>query len=70
MDHTTPIDVHVGRNVAEQRKANGLSRLALAERIGVTSDEIADFEEGKTRISASRLQDICNALDIPLSALF
>lgn len=65
-----PIDVHVGRRVRLFRSIAGLSQEALAERLGITFQQVQKYERGSNRISASRLYDMSSALDKPVSAFF
>jgi transcriptional regulator with XRE-family HTH domain len=40
------------------------------EAVGLTLQQIQKYEKGTNRIGASRLQQICNVLEIPVSLLF
>ena len=42
----------------------------LAERVGIKFQQIQKYETGANRISASRLWDISDALDVPVSFFF
>jgi transcriptional regulator with XRE-family HTH domain len=48
----------------------GLSRHQLAEKIGVTHQQLQKYEKGINRISAGRLVAIANALSKPVSYFF
>jgi transcriptional regulator with XRE-family HTH domain len=65
-----PIDVHVGERVRIWRTERRISRTTLGEALGLTSQQIQKYETGANRIGASRLQQICAVLEIPVSALF
>lgn len=65
-----PVDVHVGRAVRVQRKLRGLTQQALAERIGLTFQQVQKYETGANRISASALHAIAGALGVPVAAFF
>jgi transcriptional regulator with XRE-family HTH domain len=65
-----PIDVHVGERIRMWRVERKISRIALGEAIGVTDQQIQKYETGTNRIGASRLQQICSVLEIPVSFLF
>ncbi len=58
----TPVDAWVGARIAARRQALGLSQTALAERVGVSFQQIQKYETGINRISASRLHQIAVAL--------
>ena len=68
MPHT--IDVFAGRKTRELRKMRGLSQPQLADKIGVKFQQLQKYETGANRISASRLFEIANALDAPVTAFF
>jgi transcriptional regulator with XRE-family HTH domain len=63
------VDVAAGRNVRFWRVARGLSQTALADRLGVTFQQVQKYESGSNRLSIGRLVKAAGALDVPLSAL-
>ena len=65
-----PIDVHVGERIRIWRTERKISRITLGEALGVTDQQIQKYEKGTNRIGASRLQQICSVLEIPVSFLF
>jgi transcriptional regulator with XRE-family HTH domain len=65
-----PIDVHVGERIRMWRTERKISRITLGEAIGLTDKQIQKYETGTNRIGASRLQQICTVLEIPVSVLF
>jgi transcriptional regulator with XRE-family HTH domain len=65
-----PIDVHVGERVRLWRTERKISRITLGEALGLTDQQIQKYEKGTNRIGASRLQQICSVLEIPVSFLF
>jgi transcriptional regulator with XRE-family HTH domain len=65
-----PIDVHVGERIRMWRTERKISRITLGEAIGLTVQQIQKYEKGTHRIGASRLQQICAVLEIPVSFLF
>jgi len=64
------IDVRVGMSVRQRRLLLGLSQDDLAAMIGVTFQQIQKYETGETRISASCLYDISQALEVPVAWFF
>ncbi|MCK5910150.1 MAG: helix-turn-helix transcriptional regulator [Caulobacter sp.] len=48
----------------------GLSQEALAQRLGLTFQQVQKYERGANRISASKLYEIARALEVPVAALF
>jgi transcriptional regulator with XRE-family HTH domain len=63
-------DADVGLRVRARRLEQGLSQTELAEKIGVTFQQVQKYERGTNRIGAGRLQRISEALDIPVSWFF
>lgn len=67
---THPVDVHVGKRVRHRRWLTGMTQQQLAEQVGIKFQQIQKYETGANRISASRLWDIAEALDVPVSFFF
>ena len=63
-------DAEVGRRVRARRLECRLSQTELAERIGVTFQQVQKYEKGVNRIGAGRLQRISEALEVPISFFF
>ena len=67
---THPVDVHVGKKVRQRRWLTGMTQQQLAEQVGIKFQQIQKYETGANRVSASRLWDIADALDVPVSFFF
>lgn len=65
-----PVDVHVGSRVRLRRTLLGLSQEKLADAIGLTFQQVQKYERGANRIGASRLYELSNVLDVPVSFFF
>ena len=65
-----PVDVHVGKRVRHRRWLIGMTQQQLAEKVGIKFQQIQKYETGANRVSASRLWDIADALDVPVSFFF
>ncbi len=65
-----PVDVHVGKRVRHRRWLVGMTQQQLAERVGIKFQQIQKYETGANRVSASRLWDIADALDVQISFFF
>ena len=65
-----PTDIAVGKRVREFRIRRGMSQVALGEALDVSFQQVQKYENGANRMGASRLAQICTALDVPISALF
>jgi transcriptional regulator with XRE-family HTH domain len=66
----TPIDAYIGARMRERRTAFGLSQGALSKKLGVTFQQVQKYESDENRVSAARLFDICEALDVSLASMF
>lgn len=66
----TPEDVEIGHRVRAKRLDKGLSQTTLAERIGVTFQQVQKYEKGTNRIGAGRLKRIAAALTVPVVFFF
>lgn len=55
-------DVHIGERIRIRRVILRISQEALAERIGVTFQQIQKYERGANRVSGSRMVQIAHAL--------
>lgn len=52
------------------REALGISQMKLAERVGVSFQQIQKYEKGISRISVDRIQQIASALGTSACAFF
>lgn len=64
------IDVHVGSRVRLRRTLLSMSQEKLGEAIGLTFQQVQKYERGANRIGASRLYDLSQILDVPVSFFF
>lgn len=65
-----PVDMHVGARVRLRRTMMGMSQEKLGEAVGLTFQQIQKYERGVNRMGASKLFEIGNALDVPVSFFF
>jgi transcriptional regulator with XRE-family HTH domain len=65
-----PIDVQIGARIRLRRKMMGMTQSEMADRIGVTFQQLQKYERGANRIGASRLVRICQVLEVPPASLF
>ncbi|RED53704.1 helix-turn-helix domain-containing protein [Aestuariispira insulae] len=65
-----PTDVFVGRKVREARALRGMSQEQLAAHLGVSFQQVQKYEKGTNRIGSSRLWDISQAVEQPISFFF
>ena len=64
------IDMHVGKCVRLRCKLLGMTKEQLGAELNVTVQQVRKYERGANRISASRLWDISQILDVPISYFF
>ena len=70
-DHEAhPIDIYVGGRMRLRRIQLGLSQGALAGKIGVSFQAVQKYESGDIRISASRLYDVAQVLEVSPAFFF
>ena len=65
-----PIDIHVGSRIRLRRTMLGMSQEKLGESLGITFQQIQQYEKGTNRVGASRLQNISAILNVPVSFFF
>ena len=62
-----PVDVHVGRRVRMRRTLLGMSQEKLGNGLALTFQQVQKYERGANRVGASRLFEISQILDVPIS---
>ena len=62
--------MHVGKRVRLRRTLLGLSQEQLGTELNITFQQVQKYERGANRISASRLWDIGQILDVPIKYFF
>ncbi len=65
-----PVDKHVGSRVRMRRIMLGMSQEKLGEALGLTFQQVQKYEKGTNRVGASRIQQISEILQVPVSFLF
>ena len=65
-----PVDQHVGQRLRLRRTLMGLSQERLAEAVGLTFQQVQKYERGANRVSASRLHEFSEVLNVPVSYFF
>lgn len=59
-----PIDAHVGSRVRLRRMLLSMSQEKLAEKLGLTFQQVQKYEKGINRIGASRLYELAQLLSV------
>lgn len=65
-----PIDQHVGKRIRQRRWLKGMSQQDLAVRCNVKFQQVQKYETGANRVSASRLWEIAQALEVEVPYFF
>lgn len=67
---TNAIDAHVGERIRYRRKLLQMTQQMLGEEIGIRFQQIQKYETGANRVSAARLYEIAEALDVPVQYFY
>ena len=64
------IDLHVGKRLRLRRTLLGMSQEQLGAELNITFQQVQKYERAANRISASRLWDMSQILDVPINYFF
>ena len=64
------IDLHVGKRLRRRRRLLGMTQQQLASSVGIRFQQIQKYECGANRISASRLFELSEALQVPVQYFY
>jgi DNA-binding transcriptional regulator YiaG len=70
MTKSAHIDFFVGAQIRKARLNRDLTQEVLADRIGVSYQQLQKYESGFNRVGASRLWQIATALELSISYFF
>ena len=65
-----PVDVRVGKRIQHPRWLAGMTQQQLAQNVGIKFQQIQKYEIRAYRVSASRLRDISEIFEVPVSFFF
>jgi len=65
-----PVDIHVGKRLRVRRSLLGWSQEKLADAIGLTFQQVQKYERGVNRISAGRLYQFSEILQVPVTYFY
>jgi transcriptional regulator with XRE-family HTH domain len=65
-----PVDVHVGRKLKQIRTMRRYSQTDVAQRLGLSFQQIQKYEIGSNRIAASRLFELAQIFDVSPAYFF
>ncbi|WP_144755220.1 helix-turn-helix domain-containing protein [Bartonella saheliensis] len=63
-------DISIGKRIRHRRISMRLSQKELGNHLGVSFQQIQKYEKGFNRVSAGRLQEIANALEVPITFFY
>ena len=63
-------DLHLGRRLRRRRRLLGLTQQQLAGAVGIRFQQIQKYECGANRISAARLWQLSEALEVPIGYFY
>ena len=66
----TAVDSHIGRRIRERRFTMKLRQDELADRLGISFQQLQKYEIGENRLAAARLFEIATALQVDVSWFF
>src|SRR5215469_7047675 len=64
------LDIAVGQRIRIERLSRRMSQTELADRIGVSFQQVQKYEKGLNRVGAGRLTRIADVLGIPVRSFF
>jgi len=67
---TTHLDTENGHRLRQARLVNNLTQADLAQRVGISFQQIQKYENGSNRISSSRLYQTARVLGLPVTYFF
>lgn len=67
---TNEIDGELGLRLRQARLAANLTQHGLAEKIGISFQQLQKYENATNRISSSRLLSVADALGLPIGYFF
>lgn len=59
-----PVDTHVGQKIREARLVRGMTQSGVAKQLGLSFQQLQKYETGYNRVSASKLFEISQLLEV------
>jgi transcriptional regulator with XRE-family HTH domain len=63
-------ELHVGDRLVAARQLRNVSQVMLAEKLGVTTEQVQSYEKGLTELTASQLYRVARALEVEVSFFY
>jgi transcriptional regulator with XRE-family HTH domain len=67
---STEIDRFLGRRIKELRLLAGMTQQRVAQRLGISPQQVQKYEKGINRLSASQLLAVAQAFEVAVADLF
>lgn len=65
-----PVDIHVGKKIREARLVRGLTQSGVAKQLSLSFQQLQKYETGYNRVSASKLFELAQLLDVAPAYFF
>jgi transcriptional regulator with XRE-family HTH domain len=63
-------DIELGKRIRLRRVEMKISQSGIADKLGVSFQQVQKYEKGVNRVGASRLQQIATALSVPVTFFY
>ena len=67
---TGKYDIELGKRIRLRRVEIDISQSKLADKLGVTFQQVQKYEKGVNRVGAARVQQIATALEVPVTFFY
>ena len=67
---TQPVDINVGSRIRARRTHMGLTQEELAASLGISNQQVQKYETGANRVSAARLFELAQLMNVELGYFF
>lgn len=59
--------MNIGNKIRRLRKVAGMTQMQLAEKMGITYQQVQKYEKGVSELTIRRLRQVAEALNMPVS---
>ena len=67
---TNHLDTEIGRRLRQARLVENLTQDGLAQKLGISFQQVQKYENGTNRVSSSRLWAIARVLGLPITYFY
>ena len=67
---TNELDAEIGKRLRQARLVENLTQGGLAQKLGISFQQVQKYENGTNRVSSSRLWAIAQVLGLPMEYFF